>query len=279
MPELEKRSRAPLSQDLSEPLPAKPPLEFPRRSPAPMVDRDTLLRLQERALRFLVRGVVHRMNNVLAVFSSHAQLLKIRASRIRDEGRGATPGEREVRHLLQTVDQGDATMVLLGSLLRLPGLRSERLHPRAPGEGIEGDRQENSCVCLGTFLRSLEDVLLCEAQGQRYPVRIHADLQVYSAISSSALLLIVCLLLEQLQDRVPTDVPGFLDLDLREDEEGPLLRISFERDAAQLPFPIQLGDLDEDLALYLRSLGVQLHGLPGRPAYELVLPPLKKRLA
>jgi len=214
------------------------------------------------------------MNNVLAVFSSHAQLLKIRSAQLRQEGRSASPGEREIQHLQESVDHGESAMILLGSLLRLPGLTPERLHPLSQNESLKGDHHQTAGVCLGTFLRSLEDVLLCESQGQRFPLRIHADLQVYTRVSSSALLLVVCLLLEHLQDGVPTDLPGTLELEIREDVEGPTLSVSFHRDARQLPFPIHPGDLDRDLAQYLKCLGIQLHGLPGRPAYELVLPPL-----
>ena len=275
MPELDKRSAAPLSPEIS-PQAAPPPLEFPIPRPPQIeeLDREVLLRLQERSLRFLVRGVVHRMNNLLAVFSSHAQLLKIRADQTRQEGRIRAPGEREVHHLLQTVDQGDSAMILIGSLLRLPGVRAERLHPLNGTEKLKGDPREASGVSLGSFLRSLEDVLLCETQGQRFPVRIHAELQVYSSIAPSSLLLVVCLLLEHLQECVPTDLPGFLDLDIRDDVEGPTLVISFERNSEQLPFPVIPGELDSDLAHYMQVLGIKLHGLPGRPAYELVLPVL-----
>ncbi len=287
MPELDKLSKAPLSRELpsttdgsqpslQESHRTSSPLEFPlpRVSTHRDLDRGVLLRLQERALRFLVRGVVHRMNNVLAVFSSHAQLQKIRTSRTRQEGRSHSAGEREVQHLLQSVDQGEATMNLLGSLLRLPGLSPEKVHPFHGAKSLKGDLHHTSGICLGTFFRSLEEVLLCESQGQRFPVQIHADLQVYASVSPSALLLIVSLLLEHLVTCVPTDLPGALELDIREDEEGPTLRVSFERDARQLPFPVQPADLDPDLAQYLICLGIKLHGLPGRPAYELVLPPL-----
>ena len=282
MPELDKRSVPPLAPDLSPETRRAPsssapsPLEFPIPRPQEPTDLDRvlLLRLQERALRYLVRGVVHKMNNLLAVFSSHAQLLKIRADQMRQEGRGRTPAEREVNHLLQTVDQGDSAMVLLGSLLRLPGVRAERLHPLNPADILKGDPRESSGVSLGSFLRSLEDVLLCESQGQRFPVQIHADLQVYSSIAPSALLLVVCLLLEHLQECVPTDVPGCLHLEIRDDVEGPTLVLSFERNSDSLPFPAVPGDIDADLASYMRMLGIRLHGLPGRPAYELVLPTL-----
>ncbi|MEZ5989605.1 MAG: hypothetical protein R3F30_10840 [Planctomycetota bacterium] len=261
---------SPAPEPAAEPA-ATRPIRFPiealasdrGRRAAQELGRAGVESLQERALRVLLKGVVHRMNNLLAVQSSHAQLLSLRTR---------TGQPVDGRHLLDSIDRGNFAMSAVGALLELPGSRDQRFEVHEPDAFLRGPSTEARTLCLGSFLRALEDVVLLERHGQRLPLDVQAALQVYGRLTRGPLLAILCVLIDHLCEAVPPDVPGRIALGLAPGAEGPSLTLGFERADQQLPFPVEPAELPLELALYLTALGVRWTKAQGRAAYELQLP-------
>ncbi|MFQ5506105.1 MAG: hypothetical protein ACE5F1_15110, partial [Planctomycetota bacterium] len=139
-----------------------------RRQPPALTIRDRI-RLQARALSVLMRGVAHRMNNVLALCSAQAQLLETRDVEL-------TASAKSLRGSLA---RGGRIMQLVGEVLEFADAfdREGRVVPMSSS--------------LAPLLQELGDVLLLEKGGARYPVRVEASSKVRVSATRSDLLVAI----------------------------------------------------------------------------------------
>ncbi|MDP6425241.1 MAG: hypothetical protein QGG14_10890, partial [Planctomycetota bacterium] len=163
--------------------------EAPRPAPAAADPRLTARNeLAGRALRVLSRGLLHRLNNTLAVFSSHAQMLEIEAD---GEASGAALS-RDASALRSAVEGSQGAVDVVEQLLREP---------------------ERMSVCLGTCLRKLTDVLLLERDGVRFAIELKAAPHVFTSAPGAAVVILAVLLLDALMG-VATS-PATIGVDVR----------------------------------------------------------------
>jgi hypothetical protein len=208
------------------------------------------LHYREHALQFLMRGIVHGMNNVLAVFSSQLQVFE-----------SQPPGRHGLSRLKEQATHGSHGLELVALVLGEPSLPYAAI-PLEP-------------VCLGTLLRRLDEFLLLERNGFRYSVELSCEPQVCVALDPSAFLVALVLLLERVTHELPTEVPGTVTLQVASEDRGARVTIGFRIAEGHLPFPVHVAPIATDLLEWLRDHGFSISGTEsgrgGGVVYELVV--------
>ena len=207
--------------------------------------------LQGRALLFLSRGVVHKMNNVLAVFMSLTQLVGLRGP-----GRSPIRQSQDLGPYQDSVDQGLSVISLLSDLTP-----------------CDGD-PESSALCVGPLLQTLAQTLLCEEGGARYPVISLNQPQVYTSLHRRRLTACLLLLIEHVLREGCSSFRGQLELRAEDWEGQPSIRVRFRLPSEYLPFPIEHQPISREYLEYCHALGLGVRVLEGEPGYRLVLPGL-----
>jgi len=182
-----------------------------------------------------MRGVVHGMNNVLAVLSSQLQVFEVQP-----------PGRHGLSRLKDQATHGSNGLELVALLLG---------EPASPYVSPPRDR-----ICLGTLVRRLEEFLLLERNGYRYAVELHCEPQVCVATDPSAFLVALVLLLERVTEELPPEVPGTVALDVASHERGARVTIGFRIADGHLPFPIHVEPIQTDLLEWLRDHDFAISG-------------------
>ncbi len=232
-------------------------------------------RLEERALGFLLRGVIHKLNNVFAVFSSHTQLLALR----KELGQKSQV-TRDTTVLQSSLAKGAKVMDILGSLLNLDREDSRRCPKTQESLGMlmeESGRSEQSKICLGPLMKSLSDLLLCEIKGERYPVTVVSEPQVYVCTERSSLIALISLLVEHVLLEAAATYVGNLVIQVVAEREGfcgPQIRVGFELPENYLPFRIDERRLDTDLVEFARSCGIKVEREHATGSYALHFAPV-----
>jgi hypothetical protein len=207
------------------------------------------------ALIPLMRGAVHKWNNLLSIISSHAQIS------LQKEGEWTQEERREeARVLLETVGRAEKINHLIHGILHLPEMRGNQ---KGPGE---------EQVCVGTVLRDLWELLLCERHGFRYPVQIKAASQHITSLSRAALFISLTWGVEALLEGIPPSSPGTIKLEVEEVRGVPEVRITFHRDKEHLPFPGKQVHFPEPFLNFLGNSGIQVRSLP--EGFRFILPTL-----
>lgn len=227
----------------------------PRLVPGPEVE-ETYRRLRDRALRYLSRGVVHKLNNALAVFSSHVQLM--------DAGIETDSPSRDARALQDSMTRAGRVLEMLDHLTQ--ARTEEERQPEADGVAREP-------VCLGSLVRSLGEVLLCERSGQRYQVEVRTAPRVLSKVQSQPLLVTLILVVEHLVETAPLPLPGAVRLDVLGAARRPAVTIGFEIEPGHLPFRLGTRPLSADVLRLAADHRISVSVHPDRPVYGIHVPP------
>ncbi len=221
-------------------------------------------RLEERALHFLMRGVVHKLNNSLAIFSSHAQLLALRQHAGANARLTPTRAEQDAKGLARAADKAKEVVDLLASFSQ-------------EEEAISAQREGESTLpplLLARSLRPLVEVLLCERAGRRYPVDFQADPLLRSSVPRRVLGLLAVLSIEQVLKEGSDSCLGRIQVHL--DRHGlskrAQLRVRFELPEDYLPFALPRRPLLPDLELMCEAHGIEASPLDGGLGYGFLLP-------
>jgi hypothetical protein len=190
-----------------------------------------------KVLCFLLRGVVHKLNNVLSVFSNMTQIMELRGA-----GSSAMQSRRDLAALNGSVRSGTSVVQLLGLLV--PN--------RSQQEALES-------ICVGPLLQDLAHALLCENRGLRFPVLVESEPQIYLRSSRRALICATLLALEAMLETCAPSYCGRLLLRGELLQGRPAVRIRFELPQDHLPFSVPTPQLDPSLQRYC-----SLHGLEAR---------------
>ncbi|PIE22489.1 MAG: hypothetical protein CSA62_12205 [Planctomycetota bacterium] len=218
----------------------------------PDADFESLERfLKGQALLFLSVGVVHKMNNVLAVFMSLTQIVE-QCGPSRSPIRQA----QDLGPYQQSVDKGLGVISLMSDLL--------------PRESA----QEQGALCLGPLLQGLAQTLLCEVSGVRYPVVCLSQPQVYTSLPRGRLTCSLLLLIEHVLREASSTFRGRLELRAEALGRQPSVCIFFKLPSDHLPFSIEHKPLPPKFLRYCRELGLAVLPLDHEPGYRLLLPGL-----
>ena len=248
------------------PIALQPLLEEASDNPC---DGDTLQRLQRKSLMRLTPGIVHRMNNVLAVFSSHSQWQAARLMRKANTGRRHSAVERELAGLDKSIQSGKQAMTLVSELATVSDAGEHALK-------LEDLESSTGPICLGSLVRSLADILLCESGSKRYPLQLDLGLQIYSSLARGPLVLILTMLVEQVLGEIPQDLNGSITISVRspskERRSAIELCVGFQPAPGQLPFPIAAKQVDRDLLSLFAKLDITLSRPAQNAEYRVLLP-------
>ena len=218
-------------------------------------EESSLHYLKGGALVPLMRGVLHKWNNLLNIISTHAQLA------LQNEGNW-TEDERkeESAVLLETVATAYRINQMIHGILHLsewkdPGMLDDEIH-----------------VCVGTVLKDLCEILLCEKNGFRYPVQIKARPNCFTSLSRAALYIALTWGVETLLDGLPPSAPGVIEIEVAPSEAGPIVQTSFLQEEGHLPFPRSRLLFPEPFLSFVQLNKIQVQeNLAG---FEFLLPPL-----
>ncbi len=208
------------------------------------------------ALIPLMRGVVHKWNNLLSIIFSHAQVA------LQKEGEWSLEERREEAVvLLETVERANKINRMIHGILHLPEMQES--------QAFQGPEQ----VCVGTVLKDLWEILLCEKNGFRYPVQIKAVPQNFTSLSRAALTLSLTWGVEALLEGIPPSAPGTIEMEAWNDGGIPKVLVCFFMEQGHLPFPGRPLQFHEPFLRFLQNcrIGVErmdagfLFNLPGVP--------------
>ena len=191
------------------------------------------------ALIPLMRGVVHKWNNLLSIISSHAQVA------LQKEGEWSAEERRgEAVVLLETVERANKINRMIHGILHLPEMQGS--------QAFQGPEQ----VCVGTILKDLWEILLCEKNGFRYPVQIKAVPQNFTSLSRAALFLSLTWGVEALLEGIPPSAPGSIEMEARHEGGIPKVLVCFFMEQGHLPFPGKPVQFPEPFLRFLQSCGI-----------------------
>ncbi len=205
------------------------------------------------ALVPLMRGAVHKWNNLLSIISSHAQVALER------EGKWTPEEQREeAKILLETVDRAQKINRMIQGILHLQEMETN--------QGFRCREQ----VCVGTVLKDLWEILLCEKNGFRYPVQIKAVPQNFTSLSRAAFFISLTWGIEALLEGIPSSAPGTIELDSGDQSGSPVVNVCFFMEKDHLPFPGKPVHFADPFLRFLKSAGIQVEGIEA--GFRFILP-------
>ncbi len=208
------------------------------------------------ALVPLMRGAVHKWNNLLSIISTHAQVALER------EGEWTPEEQRqEARILLETVERANKINRMIHGILHLQEM-----------QGYKGFRGEEE-VCVGTVLKDLWEILLCEKNGFRYPVQIKAVPHNHTSLSRAALFISLTWGIEALLEGIPPSTPGTIELDSSEKCGVPVVQVCFHIEKGHLPFPGKPVQFVDPFLRFLKHGGIRVEGI--EEGFRFILPEVR----
>jgi hypothetical protein len=209
------------------------------------LDAASMARLQGRAMCLMSAGVVHGLNNALAIVSTHVQV-------------AAVP----VGTLAPAFERAGRCLWVLDQLSRFSTLRLD-----APGS-------DDEVSDVAALLRAVAESMICERGAVRLGVEAQCPSPLCVSLPSAAVLVATLLAVESVAEAVPALLPGRLIVSgTRADGGAVRIGVSFVPEPGHLPFQVARPPA-ADLRGLVASLGGVLTECEGAAGLTMTLPEL-----